>query len=130
MEELELIRIEIAQIAGLGDISKSVLPKIGLLSVASRGGNIRSQYLTPRFLHPTHAVSGAVCIAAASKFKGTVAAEIAKVNRQPIERIEIEHPSGKIPVEMEVNGEGTDFKIISAGTFRTARKLMEGYVFY
>jgi len=128
MRELELIRVEISHLAGLGDVSDSVLPKIGLLSKPVYGGNIRSQYLTPRFLHPTHAVSGAVCIAAAAKCKGTISAEIAEVNNQPTERIEIEHPSGKIPVEIEVDGEGENFKIISAGTFRTARKLMEGYV--
>jgi len=128
MRELELIRVEISQLAGLGDVRDSVLPKIGLLSKPKYGGNIRSQYLTPRFLHPTHAVSGAVCIAASAKCKGTISAEIAEVNNQSIERIEIEHPSGKIPVEIEVDGEGENLKIISAGTFRTARKLMEGYV--
>lgn len=128
MNELEMIRVEMAQLAGLGDVSNSVLPKIGLLSKSQYGGNIRSQYLTPRFLHPTHAVSGAVCIAAATKCEGTIAAEIADVNDQATELIEIEHPSGKIPVEIEVSGKGKNFKIISAGTFRTARKLMEGYV--
>jgi len=84
MNKLELIRVEIARKAGLGDVRNSVLPKIGLLSKPKNGGNIRSQYLTPRFLHPSHAVSGAVCIAAAAKCIGTVAAEIAKVNKQPI----------------------------------------------
>jgi len=130
MKKLESIRVEIAHLTGLGDVSQSVLPKIGLLSPGQNGGNIRSQYLTPRSLHPSHAVSGAVCVAAASKCKGTVAAEIAKVNNQLHELIEIEHPCGKIPVEIEVRGEGKDFEIVSAGTFRTARKLMEGYVYY
>jgi len=101
-----------------------------LLSHPTKGGDIRSQYLTPRFLHPSHAVSGAVCIAAASKCAGTVAAEIAKTNNQTIKQVEVEHPSGKIPIEIETNGEGENFKIVYAGTFRTARKLMEGYVFY
>jgi len=130
MAELESLRLETARLAGLGDVSKSVLPKIGLLSEAKKGGDIRSQYLTPRFLHPSHAVSGAVCIAAASKCAGTVAAEIAKTNNQAIKQVEVEHPCGKIPIEIEANGKGENFKIIYAGTFRTARKLMEGYVFY
>jgi len=130
MAELESIRIEIAKSAGLGDVSESVLPKIGLLSVASNGGAVKSQYFTPQFLHPTHAVSGAVCIAAASKCNGTVAAEIAKVNNHPNEKIIVEHPCGNIPVEIEVSGEGENFKVVQAGTYRTARKLMEGYVYH
>jgi len=130
MKQLESIRIEIAQLAGLGDVRNSVLPKIGLLSQSKSGGAIKSQYLTPRNLHPTHAVSGAVCIAAASKCEGTVASKIARVNNLPKEYIQIEHPSGKIPVEIEVNGSGKNFKIVYAGTYRTARKLMEGYAFY
>jgi len=107
-----------------------VLPKIALLSLARNRGTIKSQYFTPRFLHPAHAVSGAVCIAAASKCKGTVAAGIAKVTSSSAERIEIEHPCGKIPVEIEVSGKAETFTIESAGTFRTARKLMEGYVYF
>lgn len=130
MEELELIRLEIAELAGLGDVSESLLPKIALLSSARNGGAIKSQYFTPRFLHPAHAVSGAVCIAAASKCKGTVAAGIAKVTNSSTDRVEVEHPCGKIPVEIEVSGEAETFTIESAGTFRTARKLMEGYVYY
>lgn len=130
MVELESIRIEIAQLAGLGDVSESVLPKISLLSAARNGGTIKSQYFTPRFLHPTHAVSGAVCIAAASKCKGTVTAEIATVSNQPIENLVIEHPSGSIPVDIEVSGKGKNFTIVQAGTYRTARKLMEGFVYY
>jgi len=130
MTGLESIRIEAAKLAGLGDVSESVLPKIGLLSVAKNGGSIKSQYFTPRFLHPTHAVSGAVCIAAASKCKGTVAAEIAKVTDHSTEKVLVEHPCGNIPVEIEVSGEGENFTVVQAGTFRTARKLMEGFVYY
>ena len=130
MADIEAMRIEAGIRAGMGDVSESVLPKVGILSALRGGGNIKSQYLTPRFLHPTHAVSGAVCIGTACKAKGTVAAEIAKVNDEPFERIIVEHPSGVIPVEIEVTGEGDDFNIVKAGTLRTARKIMDGYVYY
>ncbi len=130
MAQIESIRLEAGLRAGLGDVSESVLPKVGLLYKACVGGTIKSQYLTPRTLHPTHAVSGAVCIGTAAKAKGTVAAELAKVTDDNFERIVIEHPSGVIPVEIEVSGEGEDFTVVKAGTLRTARKIMDGFVYY
>lgn len=130
MKELESIRLEAGSLGGLGDVSNSVLPKIGLLSAPKDGGSIKSQYFTPKFLHPTHAVSGAVCISTASKCEDTIAAKIATVSSEPSERIIIEHPSGQIPVEIQVTEKGEAFDVIFAGTFRTARKLMDGFVYY
>ena len=130
MSKIETARRAAGLKAGMGDVSESVLPKVGILSKPRAGGNIKSQYLTPHSLHPTHAVSGAVCIGTASKAPGTVAAEIAQVSNASEERIIIEHPSGVIPVEMHVSGKGDDFTVVTAGTLRTARKLMDGFVYY
>ena len=130
MARIETTRREAGVKAGMGDVSNSVLPKVGILSKARVGGTIKSQYLTPHALHPTHAVSGAVCIGTASKAAGTVAADLAVVNDQHFEKIIIEHPSGVIPVNIEVSGEGEAFTVVTAGTLRTARKLMDGYVYF
>ena len=116
MSKIETTRREAGLKVGMGDVSESVLPKVGILSKSREGGNIKSQYLTPHSLHPTHAVSGAVCIGTASKAAGTVAAEIAQVSNESKERIILEHPSGKIPVVIEVAGEGNDFTVVMAGT--------------
>jgi len=42
----------------------------------------------------------------------------------------IEHPSGFIPVEIEVDTASKEFKVVKAGTLRTARKIMDGFVYY
>ena len=91
---------------------------------------LKSQYLTPRFLHPSHAVSGAVCIATACKAQGTVAADLAIVNKASFERIIIEHPAGGIPINIEVTGIADDFTVVTAGTLRTVRKIMDGYAYF
>jgi len=129
MAKIEAIRCEVGSKIGMGDVSESVLPKVGILSKARFGGTIKSQYLTPRFLHPTHAVSGAVCIGTACKAKGTVAADLANVNGEAFEKIILEHPCGVIPVNIEIEGEGDNFMVKIAGTLRTARKIMDGYVY-
>ncbi len=130
MAEIESIRCEAGRLAGMGDVTGSVLPKVGLLSPSQAGGNIRSQYFTPKTLHPTHAVSGAVCVSTASKCPGTVAAQVAQVSADASERIVIEHPSGMIPVEIVVDYNDDNFDVVTAGTLRTARKLMDGFVYF
>lgn len=130
-ELIEVTRLKAGLLAGMGDVSNSVLPKVGILSNPRVGGSIKSQYLTPHSLHPTHAVSGAVCIATACKAEGTVAADLAQVDKDAFsEKIILEHPSGIIPVEIEVEGSGETFTVNRAGTLRTARKLMDGFVYF
>jgi len=130
MDKLESIRLEVALKAGMGDVSNSVLPKIGLLLPPQKEGHIKSMYFTPKTLHPTHAVSGAVCVTAAALCEGTLASEVIRKPDGKSKQIILEHPVGTIPVDLEVVGSGLDYKIISAGTYRTARKIMEGFVYY
>ena len=129
MAKIESIRQEAGRLAGMGDVSEIVLPKVGLLLPPQAGGTIKSMYLTPHSLHPSHAVSGTVCVGTASKAKGTIANELAITNNELTEKIILEHPSGFIPVMIEVSGEGEDFTVDKAGTLRTARKIMDGFVF-
>ncbi|MEO1436995.1 MAG: PrpF domain-containing protein [Bacteroidota bacterium] len=128
--KLESIRLEAGQLAGLGDVSKRVLPRMSLLSRPRAGGTIKSQYFTPWTVHPTHAVSGAVSIGTACKAPGTIAYHLAEANRTNPEKIIIEHLSGVIPVEIEVEGSGDQFDLVKASTLRTVRKLMDGDVYY
>ncbi|QIP17658.1 4-oxalomesaconate tautomerase [Spirosoma aureum] len=131
MERLERIRREAGRLAGLGDVSNSVLPKIGILSTPqTEAANIRSRYLTPHSLHPSHAVTGAICIGTALKIKGTVASEVGRENGKPTELVVIEHPAGVIEVNIELDRQGDQIQVRKVGTMRTARKLMQGYVFY
>ena len=129
MQRIESIRQEAGRLAGMGDVSDIVLPKVGLLLAPQTGGSIKSMYLTPHSLHPAHAVSGAVCVGTACKAEGTIANELANINKDTKERIILEHPSGFIPVVIEVSGEGDTFTVEKAGTLRTARKIMDGFVF-
>ena len=129
MAKIESIRLEAGRLAGMGDVSEIVLPKVGLLLKPQKGGTIKSMYLTPHSLHPAHAVSGAVCVGTACKAKGTIAAQLANINEERTEKIILEHPSGYIPVVITVTEEGKDFTVEKAGTLRTARKIMDGFVF-
>ena len=132
MKKIEAIRMEAGRRAGMGDVTDGVLPKVGILSKPSQAKyNITSRYLTPHTLHPSHAVTGAICVGTALKLKGTIAAEVGQENGQNREMIVIEHPSGiiEVNIEMTTAKDGTP-TLDKAGTIRTVRKIMEGYVFY
>ncbi|MEO0914251.1 MAG: PrpF domain-containing protein, partial [Pseudomonadota bacterium] len=50
---MEALRIEAGARMGLGDVSKSVMPKVGLLAPARAGGTIGTRYFMPWKCHPT-----------------------------------------------------------------------------
>ncbi|HAT35063.1 MAG TPA: 4-oxalomesaconate tautomerase [Rhodospirillaceae bacterium] len=127
-ELIEPIRREAGERMGLGDVSEQVIPKIGLLAPPEKGGNISSRYLTPWNVHAAHAVTGAVCLAAASAIEGTIAAEFCPELEGSPRDIVIEHPSGHIDVRLETTGEGAETDVLSAGILRTARLIMRGEV--
>ena len=151
MAAMEAIRREAGRRMGLGDVSRSVVPKFGLLSAARDGGTITSRYFTPTQCHPAHAVSGGICVAAATAVPGTVAASlvgdptgpadagvvdvqaekssaaIADRGAEPI-GIQVEHPSGSLDVELRTEWRDGNVRILSGGVIRTARKIMSGSV--
>ncbi|MFN8357857.1 MAG: PrpF domain-containing protein [Spirosomataceae bacterium] len=131
MAKLEAIRLEAGRRAGMGDVKDNVLPKIGILSPPKDPkNNIQGRYLTPKTLHPSFAVTGSIAVGTALKIKGTVAAEVGHENGQKRELVVIEHPSGVIEANIELKEKNGQLELEKAGTIRTVRKIMEGYVFH
>jgi 2-methylaconitate cis-trans-isomerase PrpF len=129
LARIEAIRMEAGRRMGFGDVSDSVMPKVGLLSAPRGTGAITSRYLTPHKLHAAHAVTGAVCVATAVLLEGSVAYDLAvRPGGNPC-TIWIEHPSGMVDVRMETTGEGPTLQVYKAGILRTARPIMQGNVF-
>ena len=129
LRRIEAIRLEAGRRMGLGDVSRTVIPKVGLIARPRRGGAIYSCYLTPHHVHAAHAVTGAICVASCCAMHRTVAATEAVHAADTPDAVRIEHPSGSIDVRLETAGGGTDTRIVRAGVVRTARKIMDGEVF-
>jgi len=129
LARIEAIRMEAGRRMGFGDVSDSVMPKVGLLQKPRETGAITSRYLTPHKLHAAHAVTGAVCVATACLLEGSVAWDLAvRPGGNPC-TIWIEHPSGMVDVRMVTEGAGPTLNVIKAGILRTARPIMQGNVF-
>ena len=127
---VERMRLEAGRRMGLDDVSELVTPKVGLLSAPRHGGTITSRYLTPHECHRSHAATGAICVATACCTEGTVAAEIIGGAVRESGTIVIEHPSGRIPVAVELSRAASGgMRVARVEILRTARRIFEGHVF-
>ncbi len=126
---MEAIRRAAGRRMGLGDVAGKVVPKFGLLSAPRQGGAITSRYFVPTSCHPSHAVTGAICVGACLLAPGSVAEGLAQIPDEMPATLAIEHPSGQIEVSMDYELRDGALDLKSAGLLRTARKLMAGELF-
>jgi 2-methylaconitate cis-trans-isomerase PrpF len=83
--------------------------------------------------HRAVPLTGAMCLAVASRIEGTVVSRIARRGASPAEAVRIAQPSGitvvGAAVRRESYGERPEWFAERATVYRTARRLMEGWVF-
>jgi len=126
---MEAVRLEAGHKMGLGDCSRSVTPKFGLLAPADKAGHIVTRYFMPWTTHPTMAVTGSQCIASCALTPGTVAdGMMERPNEVPC-AVTLHHPMGEMQVMIDYELDEEGFRHRSAGLVRTARKLAEGRLF-
>lgn len=125
---MEAIRLEAGRLMGLGDVSASVTPKIGLIAPPKDGGHFAVRYFMPWETHPTVAVTGSQCLAACALAPGTVAEGIARAIGPAPAVVVIEHPLGALEVTVDYTREGDALNFRSAGLVRTARLIARGEV--
>jgi 4-oxalomesaconate tautomerase len=127
-ERMEAIRRKAGVLMGMGDVSKAVVPKIGLLAPPRNGGTITSRYFVPHECHKAHAVTGTVCVASACAIPGTVASQLVTLPAPPQGIITIEHPSGMIAIDLDADFRDGKQALRRAALVRTARRIFEGSV--
>jgi 2-methylaconitate cis-trans-isomerase PrpF/tripartite-type tricarboxylate transporter receptor subunit TctC len=123
MARIEALRRAAGEAMGLGDVSGSVIPKPVVTSEGDGEGSVTSRYFTPRRCHASHAVTGAIGVAAAFALPGTV---ISGLSRSGVRTISVLHPQGRIDVEVAIEGTGDEARIQRAALVRTARKILQG----
>ena len=127
--QMEAVRQKAGALMGMGDVSKSVTPKFGLLASAAKGGTIATRYFMPWNTHPSMAVTGAQCLASCVLTPGTIADGLAEKPSGSPTKVVLEHASGKIDVMVDFAAQPAGFEIKSAGLIRTARKIAAGEVY-
>ncbi|TDR92885.1 2-methylaconitate cis-trans isomerase PrpF family protein [Enterovirga rhinocerotis] len=96
-------------------------------TVAAADVDLVSRLMFMQQMHKTYAGTSTVCTGVASRLPGTLVHEAAR----PHNRLEVRigHPAGVIVTETAVEPDGDAFRVHRATLGRTARRIMEGYVF-
>jgi len=129
MQRIEAIRLEAGRRMGMGDVSRLVVPKPALVSRPRQGGNIASRYFTPHACHKAHAVTGALALGTAAVLPGTIANRYLEPRGFSGGVLAIEHPSGRIEVDLVTDCSGAVPVVERASFVRTARRIFEGHVY-
>ncbi|NQW01609.1 MAG: 4-oxalomesaconate tautomerase [Rhodospirillales bacterium] len=125
---MESVRLQAGQLMGLGDVTKSVIPKFALLAPARAGGTIATRYFMPWKTHPSMAVTASQCIASCALTPGTVSDGLLDRPAGSPVMVRLEHPAGTMDVLVDYHM-ADGFQLNSAGLVRTARKLAVGSLF-
>jgi 2-methylaconitate cis-trans-isomerase PrpF len=147
MEKIEKIRGQAAVLCGMvgaADDAKTKSPYAPFFAIVSppadylsiSGAEVKaeevdivSRLLFMLKMHKTYPVTGTVATGAAVRVEGSVAWEVLRTEAGARVSVNIGHPGGVIPVEAEaVNANGL-IKITRLGVYRTARRIMDGYVY-
>lgn len=79
-------------------------------------------------MHKAYPITGTVCTGTAARIPGTIVQEVANLSPEG-QVVRIGHPSGVIDVETEVELTDSGPVLRRALVGRTARRIMEGYIF-
>ncbi len=117
-DRLEAIRLIAGPMMNLGDVAQKTVPKMTMVSPATRGGVISTRSFIPHRCHASIGVLGAVSVAAACGIDGSVAHGF--VCGTMGKELQIEHPLGQSTVVVSDGG---------YAVLRTARKLFDGVIY-
>jgi 4-oxalomesaconate tautomerase len=126
-KRVQALRLEAGKAMGLGDVSGTTVPKISLVAPPAHGGTIGTRTFIPVRVHESIGVLGAVSVGTAIVVPGAVGHDLAVLDGGA--RLSVEHPSGALQVEVELDESATPPKVVRSGVVRTARKLFDGTVF-
>ncbi len=150
LRRLDAIRIAASLRMGIAKTAEAAaqipsIPKVAMVAPARAARTLAGERLTAedadvtvRMIsigqpHRAVPLTGAMCLAVASRIEGTVVNRIARPSASPEDPVRIAQPSGLTVVGAAVRGAGDgerhEWFAESATVYRTARRLMEGLVF-
>jgi 4-oxalomesaconate tautomerase len=127
-ERIQSLRTKAGALMGLGDVTTTSIPKTTLVAEPHDGGAIRTWTFIPVRLHSSIGVLGGVSVVTALLLEGAVGHELF-VRPPDGAAIEIEHPTGKLAVGVELDQSSSTPRVLRSTVIRTARKLFDGHVF-
>ena len=147
MDRLEAIRRTAAVAMGIAPTPEAaanmsapfvayIAPPVAMTTLAGRKLSPADMDIAVRVIssgqpHRATPLTGAMCLAVATRVKGSLAAEMARGLAPDASQIRIAHPSGLIVVDAKVTTRADGAAHAEyAAVYRTARRLLEGRVLY
>ena len=127
-DRVQSIRLAAGHLMGLGDVRHASVPKTTLVSSPRDGGSVCTRTFIPVRPHTAIGVLGAVSVATALLFPDAAGADLVQPP-DPDQPFDIEHPSGHLLVDVELDTARQPPMVRRAGVVRTARKLFDGTVY-
>jgi 2-methylaconitate isomerase len=146
LNRLEAIRVAASLRMGIARTpaeaaSKPSIPKIAMVTgpceartlagdrIAMDAADLTVRMISIGQPHRAVPLTGAMCLAVASRLPGSVAQRVARAHRSSDEPVRIAQPSGLTVVGAAVRRSDDGWIADQATVYRTARRLMEGVVF-
>ncbi len=98
-------------------------------SVHAEDIDLVSRLIFMQKVHKSYPVTSTVTTGVAAKIPGTVVSEVVCEASKAEVRMEIGHPAGSITVEADVEVNGDSIEIKKGAMYRTARLIMDGFVY-
>jgi 4-oxalomesaconate tautomerase len=126
LARIDTFRRKAGQLMGLGDVGDSSVPKTALLAPARDGGQVCTRSFIPVQPHTSIGVLAAVSVVTGMLLPGAVGHELTADWPADTSRVDVEHPTGHLLVDVEVDPSATPPRVVRSGVVRTARKLFDG----
>jgi 4-oxalomesaconate tautomerase len=130
-ERVQSLRLQAGKLMGLGDVTATAVPKITLVAAPHAGGAICTRTFNafdPVRPHPSIGVFGAVSVVTAALLDGAVGHELL-VRPADGRPFAVEHPSGSLEVDVEIDQHSSPPSVRRSAVIRTARPLLDGTTF-
>ena len=142
-KRIESVRAHASVLAGIAETVEDAtrlapsVPKLSIVGgpldysstngskIASGEMSVRAAMMSMGYLHPSYPLTGAIATAVAANIRGTLVHDVAVTTG---DQVVIGHPSGLLPMSVDIEQEGSGWKVNSVSGFRTSRRLMEGHV--
>lgn len=145
MRRFEAIRVAASLRMGIAATAseaarKPGIPKIAIVtgprdaitlageSISANASDITIRMISIGQPHRAVPLTGAMCLAVAARLPGSIAARVARMSNHQDAPLRIAQPSGLTVVASEVRRKDDEWFAEHATVYRTARRLMEGYV--
>ncbi|MFW3169718.1 4-oxalomesaconate tautomerase [Geodermatophilus sp. CPCC 206100] len=129
LERIDAFRRKAGQLMGLGDVSRSSVPKTVLLAAPRDGGQVCTRSFIPVQPHTSIGVLAAVSVVTGMRLPGAVGHELTAGWPEDTSQVDVEHPTGHLLVDVVVDASVTPPRAVRSGVVRTARKLFDGTAF-